>query len=99
MSPDLNIGNYWDYGTSLSFADVDGDGHLDVVMAYGGNEGTTVAILLGDGTGNLTQANVDLELLGGDARDVALGDFDGDGLVDIAVAYGTRTYVLRNTSH
>lgn len=45
------------------------------------------------------QAEIDLGLLGGGpASDIAVADFDGDGLPDLAVAYGERSYVLRNTS-
>ena len=85
--------------SSMAFADFDGDGHLDIVLSASSEKGANVVILRGDSTGNLTQSSVDLGLAADLVGEVAAGDFDGDGLPDIAVAYGARTYVLRNTSH
>ena len=90
-----------DAGTYAKLADMNGDGKLDAVLVHGGASGdkNIVAIMLGDGAGKFAQAEVDLGLLGGGpASDIAVADFDGDGLPDLAVAYGERNYVLHNTS-
>jgi hypothetical protein len=78
-------------GGSVTTADINGDGNLDVVVGYD-------VVRLGDGNGAfggayLFQANLN-------ARDVAVGDFNGDGKPDIGtVGRDDRTYgVLLNTT-
>lgn len=74
----------------LGVADINGDGVLDLVFPGGPSTPNThgVVVLLGDGLGNFTQSSVvsvpaiDPQL----TCDVALGDFNGDGWVDIAYA-------------
>jgi len=98
---ELDTAGYRDEGTYAKFADMNADGKLDALMVHGGSgaHGNAIEIMLGDGAGTFAQASVDLGLLGGGpASDIAVGDFDGDGLPDIAVAYGERNYVLRNTT-
>lgn len=68
----------------LDLGDLDGDGDLDVVVAN--DDGGYVVLLFNDGAGLLT-----LELgpfIGNDepVGDVATGDLDGDGDLDLAVA-------------
>ena len=74
---------------SVAVGDFNGDGKLDVAVAnycgtsYCGNSGT-VAILLGNGDGTFQPAvgyNV-----GSHPASVAVGDFNGDGKLDLAVA-------------
>jgi hypothetical protein len=70
---------------SLAVGDFNGDGHLDLVTANG-NFGTnnTVSVLLGNGDGTF-QPNVDYAT-GTAPSFVALGDLNGDGKIDMAVA-------------
>ncbi len=71
---------------SVAVGDFNGDGKLDlaVVNFYPFGGGDTVSILLGDGTGNFTLASS--PATGTDPTSVAVGDFNGDGKLDLAVA-------------
>jgi len=79
--PDLG----YDFG-DVAAADLDADGHLDLAFAM---HQRGVAILRGDGGGHFTHWSRDLPL-GAEAfatRAVAVVDWNGDGLPDLA-AYG-----------
>ncbi len=78
---------------SIAVGDFNGDGNLDLAVAnHCGNDinecpseqSSTVTILIGDGKGNFTPAattlTVDLAV-----TSVAVGDFNGDGILDLAV--------------
>ena len=67
-------------------ADLNRDGNLDLVVS--GNGSGTISVLLGNGDGTF-QAEATYTA-GTAAQDVAIGDFDGDGIPDI-VATGTST--------
>ena len=66
----------------LRIADINGDGNLDVLTANAGQFGGSVSILLGNGDG--TFANMVELTVGSDTDSLAVGDFNGDGELDIA---------------
>ncbi len=86
-----------DFGTgarsrSVAVGDFNGDGTLDLAVANEnssqagfGNDSATVSILLGTGTGSFG-AKTDFGT--GRASEVLVGDFNGDGKLDLAVAGG-----------
>jgi FG-GAP-like repeat/Abnormal spindle-like microcephaly-assoc'd, ASPM-SPD-2-Hydin len=66
-------------GNSVSVADVNGDGKLDIVT-----NGMTV--LLGNGDGTFTYTfSINLNLNGKSIPDALIGDFNGDGKLDVAI--------------
>jgi hypothetical protein len=86
--------------------DMDGDHHLDLVVANGGIQNLpdtshSVVVLYGEGARLIPSATVTIDV-GGEAAKVAAGDFDGDGVLDLAAAVpefflNGRIVVVRNT--
>lgn len=77
LPPPFLVGRSMDAGAT----DVDGDGDLDIVVA---KEFGTNVLLLGDGTGHFTDASAArFPRAVRDSEEVALGDFDRDGDVDL----------------
>jgi hypothetical protein len=64
--------------------DVNGDGSLDLVVAN--EKGSSVSVLLGDGKGGFSTARGSPFPAGSNPNDLAGGDFNGDGLIDLAIA-------------
>ena len=82
-----------DLPVSVAVGDFNGDGNLDLAvvdycgpLGFCGNSPSLVFILLGDGTGNFTVASS--PATGNGPTSVAVGDFNGDGNLDLAVANG-----------
>jgi hypothetical protein len=69
---------------SVAVGDFNNDGKKDLVVANFDSNINTVSVLLGTGTGSFAAA-VNF-VAGEDPRAVAVGDFDGDGKQDLAVA-------------
>lgn len=85
---------------STHLADVNGDGNLDVVQTSAGSGVTTpVSVQLGNGNGTFNPAvSLTIPAMPTYFSDVAsagtVGDFDGDGILDVAV--GRIYYTDRN---
>jgi hypothetical protein len=71
---------------SLAIGDLNGDGFPDVVVSN--LRAGTVAVLLGNGDGTFQAAVHYAAAIGKRSNIVALGDFNGDGFLDLAVASG-----------
>lgn len=88
--------------SSLATGDIDNDGDTDIVLA--GNAGTNgfIDVYENDGSGGFTPLNLGLEPL----RDphVSLGDYNGDGKIDLLhngrsiTGGGIKTNLYQNTS-
>jgi hypothetical protein len=82
----------------VSAADLDGNGHMDLVAAANG--GDKLTLFFQDSTGHFTSASLVLPPLAACAA-VAIADIDGDGDLDLACPeeYGdTRVYVYLQDS-
>lgn len=75
-------------------ADVNGDDEIDVLAVNASSN--DISIFLGRGDGSF-QSRVDVAA-GLVPADVAMGDFNGDGKPDLAVATANGVQVLLNTS-
>ncbi len=73
------------YGPPLSFADLNGDGKMDIVASGSSSDGTIPEVAIALGNGNLTfQTPTVLKLTTfGYAQGLALADFTGDGKLDL----------------
>lgn len=69
---------------SIAVADVNHDGKLDLIVANGADG--TLDVLLGDGKGHFTPAAGSPVACGKNPNDIATGDFNDDGNLDIVVA-------------
>ena len=77
----------------VALADFNGDGRLDLVSASG--EGSArVQLFWGDGHGGFEEADGSPLRLATGGKSIAVGDFDGDGIPDAAVASYRSSGVL-----
>ncbi len=95
----LNAGVLRDVGmvSSAMFADINGDGHADLVLA---REWSSLLLLLNDGHGRLMPApdSWGLGRLTSRWNGVAAGDLDGDGRLDLVATSWGRNTTLRADS-
>jgi len=70
--------------TFIAVADFNRDGNADLALVNNGNN--AVSILLGNGNGTFTPAAGSPVKVGTSPYSVIVGDFDGDGIADLAVA-------------
>lgn len=91
-------------GRGLAIGDVTGDGRADIVTAGSGEQETPVHVIKGPFSpgGTKVASSAGLQAHFGVTFGLALGDFDGDGRTDLALAYrGSNddgTMLLRGTS-
>jgi hypothetical protein len=79
---------------SLVTADLNGDGKLDIVVLNQGqfpDRASSVSVLLGNGDGSFQPA-VTTDVLAG-ATSLAVGDFHGEGKLDLAITNGLNNSV------
>jgi len=84
---------------SMAVGDFKGDGAQGLAVAN--DWGSNVTVLLGNGSGGFTAAPGSPFAVGASPISVAAGDFNGDGIVDLAVTNGgdnTVTVLLGNGS-
>lgn len=74
-----------DTTANVSFGDLDGDGHLDILLVKGRHWPILDRVLLGDGKGGIRTA-YNLGKVADRSYTGALADFNGDGFLDIAVS-------------
>jgi hypothetical protein len=77
----------------IAVGDFNGDGKLDVATANGGGAPGSVSVLLGNGDGTL-ESHIDYAQ-GASPVSLAVGDFNGDGKLDIAyLDFGGEVSIL-----
>ncbi|HCS48536.1 MAG TPA: hypothetical protein DIW61_09885 [Candidatus Aminicenantes bacterium] len=83
--------------TDVAVGDIDGDGILDIVTANAG--GDNITILLGDGRGGFRAAPGSPFALGPKPHQIALGDANRDGRLDLAItehdSHDVRVFLAR----
>ena len=77
--------------SSVVIADLNGDARMDLAVADEGSR--NVSILLGDGKGGFAQAPGSPLAAGDHPADIAVGDINGDGKPDLAIANHDTKYV------
>ncbi|MGH9873508.1 MAG: FG-GAP repeat domain-containing protein [Pyrinomonadaceae bacterium] len=75
---------------SVEIADLNGDGKPDIIVAN--EQSNNVTILLGDGKGGFTEAKGSPFPAGHLPNDIAIGDFNRDAKLDLAVANHEEKY-------
>src|SRR6266508_42722 len=93
-SPIATSSSHFPVGTapgSVEIADLNSDGRPDIIVAN--EQSNNVTILLGDGKGGFTQAKGSPFPAGHALSDIAIGDFNRDGKLDLAFANHEEKYL------
>jgi hypothetical protein len=75
----------------ISVADVNRDGNPDIVVTNA--DSGTVTVLLGDGRGQFSQAHGSPLAAGGQPNDIAIGDMNRDGNLDLVIPNHQTPYI------
>jgi hypothetical protein len=86
------------FPVDLAVADFNGDGHLDLavseVVVTGQRDLDEVDVVLGNGDGTFQAPRSIILPIGANPQGLAVGDFNGDGIPDLAIATQTNVTVL-----
>jgi len=74
-----------DTSANISFGDLDGDGHLDIMLAKGRHWPIVDKVLIGDGKGGILR-RYDLGKVADRSFSGGLADFNGDGFLDVEIS-------------
>lgn len=80
---------YASYG-AIAAGEFTDNGHLDLAVVD--NIHDTLSILLGDGTGRFKLSDTPIPFSGAQPNTIAVGDFTGDGVEDLAFARGASRH-------
>jgi Flp pilus assembly protein TadD len=85
------------HNNNACLIDLDGDGRADLLLVGSGASALRMFRNLGTGSFELLDSGLTGLQVSGDGVGCAVGDFDNDGLPDIAVAMSDRILLFRNT--
>ncbi len=78
---------------AVGLGDFDGDGKIDLVVASE-EAGKNVAIFSGDGKGQISAAPTSMFELAAGAKQLTIGDFDGDSVSDVVVSSWNQDAII-----
>jgi enediyne biosynthesis protein E4 len=90
VTGEVGLANTNQLATGAVFADVNGDGFLDLLVTYSGKG---ARLFLNDGKGHFSDAQATELTAATGSMSLSLGDVNGDGSLDLYIAnYGENTY-------